>query len=66
MKVFKCQYCYNNYHGNYQQHFCSQQLNIISINKLNIDKKKTVDILLQSTPPQPSKGPESTSLSASK
>ena len=64
MKVFKCQYCYNNYHGNYQQHFCSQQLHIISIN--NLDKKKPVDILLQSSPLQSSKGPELTSLSAGK
>ena len=26
MKVFKCEYCNNNYRGNYKSHFCDKQL----------------------------------------
>ena len=47
MKVFKCQYCHNNYHGNYQQHFCSQQINTICNNNTNIDKNERKLVVLQ-------------------
>ena len=32
MKVFKCEYCNNNYRGNYKSHFCDKQLDNLTGN----------------------------------